>query len=1033
MGGGASKPKPQLTKAKINAKSDENGSVKKSKDDVESWSIKKIINKKCPTDRYDHCNEVSKLEITGGKSYDYSLRYCYVSQRGYYPNAMGKANQDSYVICEGLLNDNNNHLFGIFDGHGEYGDYCSYYAANNVPYYLEKEIQAAGGLKALDGPNLDKIYSKAFTRCNKSLHKSNIDDSLSGTTGISVIVHGDTLFVANVGDSRAIIASEIDGKLKYAPLSDDQTPFRKDERERLKKEGARIMTLEQIEGNEPIHENWGAETGDFIDESGNPPRVWDSSLERPGCAFTRSIGDAVAEDVGVHAEPELLTWKLSPNDKFCVIASDGVFEFLTSQAVVDIVSKFSSPLEAAKHIVQESYRLWLTYDERTDDISIIVVNFDNFKQKVDIITPTENRIVNETVSKPVRRVLSKAKRQVVSENWAEDEKDNNFDINANSTPKSSAEIARISDMIKANFMFQHLSPSQKSLIFQVMTLKNVEAGDVIIKEGDVGDCMYLIDQGEFTVFKKDENGVSQNVFTYTNIGAAFGELSLMYGKPRAASVKAKTNGLLWVIGRQAFRAVLMKKQTQGLLKVFQGVSAFKNVSITSLQRICETCTEETFNSGDIVTSSDKMYWTVLVILEGSITLIPMDDTSEKQVRDKNTYIISFEIGSHFREAICTSESKTKCACLPLKAYLEVLGEKALMLLKEKYVKERMDKKRMSIVRKSSVFSSNDQKLTQESTSRKDFVLENVIISLGDFGYIGNFKLSNKSNKSCCVKVIAKINASKAKVDKGLLNEKSYLTALKDKSLFIPKFESIFQDSRILMLTYNDVFNCDLASIIYATDSNITNDMKVYYCMGIYNGLNILHENGLLNRYLNPSSIYITNEGIPKICDLRYAKKMDGSKSYTIIGDPLYFAPEIIGSQGYDYSADIWAYGVIVYEIFECNNPFGNVDTDETTVFKAITNYRDGALKYTSKTNEVARKFINSILTMKNDIRNGYKSSDDIKNDELFSSNIFNTDSNNWEILHTIKFPIDIVGSVDTGNIFKEDELDKFDNEFFNLF
>lgn len=161
--------------------------------------------------------------------------------------------------------------------------------------------------------------------------------------------------------------------------------------------------------------------------------------------------------------------------------------------------------------------------------------------------------------------------------------------------------------------------------------------------------------------------------------------------------------------------------------------------------------------------------------------------------------------------------------------------------------------------------------------------------------------------------------------------------------------------------------------------------------------------------------------------------MDGSKSYTIIGDPLYFAPEIIGSQGYDYSADIWAYGVIVYEIFECNNPFGNVDTDETTVFKAITNYRDGALKYTSKTNEVARKFINSILTMKNDIRNGYKSSDDIKNDELFSSNIFNTDSNNWEILHTIKFPIDIVGSVDTGNIFKEDELDKFDNEFFNLF
>ncbi len=1033
MGGGASKQKEQSSKGQNNASSYDNNS-KKSKDDVESWSNKKIINEKCPHIRLDHCTEVRKLEITGGKSYDYSLRYCYVSQRGYYPNAMGKANQDSYVICEGLLSDNNNHLFGIFDGHGEHGDYCSYYAANNVPFYLEKEIQAAGGINSLDGQHLEKIYTKAFTRCNKALHKSNIDDSLSGTTGITVIVHGDSLFVANVGDSRAIIATEIDGKLKYAPLSDDQTPFRQDERERLKKEGAKIMTLEQIEGNEPIHENWGAETGDFIDESGNPPRVWDSSLERPGCAFTRSIGDAVAEDVGVHAEPELLTWKLSPNDKFCVIASDGVFEFLTSQAVVDIISKFSSPLEAAKHIVQESYRLWLTYDERTDDISIIVVNFDNFKQKVDVIVPVENRKVNETVSKPVRRVLSKAKRQVVSENWADDEKDSNFDITANSTPKSSEEIARISEMIKANFMFQHLSPSQKAQIFQVMRLKNVEAGDLIIKEGDVGDCMYLIDQGEFTVHKKDENGVNQIVFTYTNIGAAFGELSLMYGKPRAASIKAKTNGSLWVIDRQAFRAVLMKKQTQGLLKVFQGVSAFKNVSITSLQRISETCTEETFNNGDIITVPDKMYWTVLVILEGSITLIPINDKGEKQVRDKNTYIISFEIGSHFREAICTSDTKTKCACLPLKAYLEVLGEKALLKLKEKYVKEKMDTKRMSLIRKNSLFSSIDQKLTAESTSRKDFELENIIISLGDFGYIGNFKIKNKNNKSCCVKVIAKCNASKAKVDKGLLNEKTYLIALKDKSIFIPNFDSIFQDSKVLMLTYNDIFNCDLASIIYATDSNITNDIKMYYCMGIYNGLNVLHENGLLNRYLNPSSIYITNGGIPKICDLRYAKKMDGAKSYTIIGDPLYFAPEIIGSQGYDYSADLWAYGVIVYEIFECNNPFGNVDTDETTVFKAITNYREGSLKYTDKTNEVTRKFINSILMMKHENRYGYKSSDEIRNDELFSTDIFNTDSNNnWEILNTLKFPIDIVGSVDTGNIFKEEELEKFDNEFFNLF
>ena len=94
-----------------------------------------------------------------------------------------------------------------------------------------------------------KSYTKAFTSTNKALHKSGIDDSLSGTTAITVVVKGDVLYVANVGDSRAIIGSKKDdGKIKYSPLSNDQTPFRKDERERLKKKGAKIMTLDQIEG-----------------------------------------------------------------------------------------------------------------------------------------------------------------------------------------------------------------------------------------------------------------------------------------------------------------------------------------------------------------------------------------------------------------------------------------------------------------------------------------------------------------------------------------------------------------------------------------------------------------------------------------------------------------------------------------------------------------------------------------------------------------------------------------------------------------
>ncbi len=132
---------------------------------------------------------------------------------------------------------------------------------------------------------------------------------------------GDTIYVCNVGDSRAIVGSDSQSsaqlfanssvappKLVAKPLSADQTPYRKDERERVKKYGARVMSMDQIDKIEPMHENWGDLTlGESIDEGGDPPRVWSPLGDYPGTAFTRSFGDAIAEELGVYAEPEILS------------------------------------------------------------------------------------------------------------------------------------------------------------------------------------------------------------------------------------------------------------------------------------------------------------------------------------------------------------------------------------------------------------------------------------------------------------------------------------------------------------------------------------------------------------------------------------------------------------------------------------------------------------------------------------------------------------------------------------------------------
>jgi len=60
-------------------------------------------------------------------------------------------------------------------------------------------------------------------------------------------------------------------------------------------------------GLEPVHENWGdLNLGEDLDEGGDPPRVWSPNGDYPGTAFSRSLGDSIAEDCGVVAEPEIL-------------------------------------------------------------------------------------------------------------------------------------------------------------------------------------------------------------------------------------------------------------------------------------------------------------------------------------------------------------------------------------------------------------------------------------------------------------------------------------------------------------------------------------------------------------------------------------------------------------------------------------------------------------------------------------------------------------------------------------------------------
>ena len=92
-----------------------------------------------------------------------TLRYAYLSQRGYYPEDLYKANQDAFKVVPKFGNDKDQILFGVFDGHGVDGDSCSYFVRDNIEAELKRQL-------AKYPEDFEKAYKESFIQVNLRMH-----------------------------------------------------------------------------------------------------------------------------------------------------------------------------------------------------------------------------------------------------------------------------------------------------------------------------------------------------------------------------------------------------------------------------------------------------------------------------------------------------------------------------------------------------------------------------------------------------------------------------------------------------------------------------------------------------------------------------------------------------------------------------------------------------------------------------------------------------------------------------------------------
>merc|ERR1719382_834834 len=87
-----------------------------------------------------------------------------------------------------------------------------------------------------------------------------------------------------------------------------------------------------------------------------------------------------------------------------------------------------------------------------------------------------------------------------------------------------------------------------------MVEKTAQANDRIIKEGDDGDVMYVIERGAIECLKTISG--EEQVVKQCGPGDIVGELALLYNCPRAASVEAREEAVLWQLDRETFNHIV---------------------------------------------------------------------------------------------------------------------------------------------------------------------------------------------------------------------------------------------------------------------------------------------------------------------------------------------------------------------------------------------------------------------------------------------------------------------------------------------
>ena len=229
------------------------------------------------------------------------------------------------------------------------------------------------------------------------------------------------------------------------------------------------------------------------------------------------------------------------------------------------------------------------------------------------------------------------------------------------------------------------------------------------------------------------------------------------------------------------------------------------------------------------------------------------------------------------------------------------------------------------------------------------VIEDIFpkqLGSGSFGRV--YLVShNESKKLFALKVIdkRKLMVSYGKLDI-IYNEINIHSKLSHENII--KLYNVHEDNENINIIMEYAENGNLFELISKEKNGLEESKAFDYFIQVVNAVYYLHNNNIIHRDIKPENILIGNDNKIKLCDFGWAKELTLENRSTFCGTVEYMAPEIVGSENYDYSVDIWSLGILLYELLFGHSPF-----KANTTKNVILNIKTHELTYDDKNKKIS--------------------------------------------------------------------------------